>query len=87
MYKFHKRTVIIVSSLFRFLKYFFWIGLFPYLLLCGAVNFDFILILINFDFILCKLNSNFDLYCNTPYYYVLFNRRCMHVLYVQLNST
>jgi len=52
IYKFHKQSFI-VSSLLRFLKYFFLDWFFSlFSLLCAAVNFDFILILINFDFIL-----------------------------------
>ena len=51
IYKFHKQSFI-VSFLFRFLKYFFSIGLQYFSLLCAAFNFDFIIILINFDFIL-----------------------------------
>ena len=65
IYKFHKKSFIL-SSLFRFLKYFFSGLVFPYFsLLCDDVNCDFVLILIS--------------YCSTTYYYVLFHWRCMYV--------
>jgi len=84
-HKFHKQSFI-VSSLFRFLKYFFWIGFCLYSPLCAAVNFDFILILINFDSILC--NSNFDFYIVLQLITMFFfNWGCMYVWYVPLNFT
>jgi len=63
IYRFHKQSFI-VSSLFRFLKYFFWIGFSLFSLLCAYVNCDFVLILI--------------LYSTTTYYYVFIPLE-MHV--------
>ena len=75
IYRFHKQSFI-VSSLFRFLKYFFWVGFSLFSLLCAYVNCDFVLILILYCVILILI-----LYSTTTYYYVFFQLE-MHVAYV-----
>jgi len=87
IYKFHKRSFI-VSSIFRFLKYFFLDCFSLFYLLCAAVNFYFI---IYNNLLLCFIQPEMHvpvrLICAIKFYLLTYFHRATHAAYCSNTAT